>query len=995
MSLPAPNEVKRSTDIAVLSCFFLTGALALVYEICWIRKATLVFGAASFALSTVLAVFFAGLAIGSFLLGKRAGRSTRPLRLYAMLEVGVAVLALVSPALFVAGDAIYARVYPAVFQNFALLSLIRFLLLAVIMLGPTILMGGTLPLLCRHFVRKEQSIARSVGFVYGLNTLGAAVGAAACGLCFIRFVGVNRTIYLAGAINLVLALFVWRLSKIAAAPPTDDSTRRDESSGADPLREENPGGRVMPALFFVTGFIALGNEVLWTRFLSLLMRNTVYTYTLTLSVILIGIVLGSALTALFADRLKHRAMVFGVVQVAIGVTVLTVLLLPAAWWMAWRDSSQLSTQLTIIALILLPPAILSGMAYPLAIRIVVAHPAGAGWGVGMMTALNTAGGITGALVIGFGALPLLGMHYTLLLTTGLSLAAGFAAWCALEHRVTRQARAALIIVAFAAWLAVPNVTGTRLPADFLTGNGRLVAYREGLSSFMAVLHRRSMNQLEIDRMWQGENRKNHQIMAAHIPMLHHSQPRDVLVIGIGAGQTAGRLLMHPSVERLDCVDIESKLAPLIREHFDTPWLDDPRTRVVVEDGRNFLTYTDRRYDVISIEVGQAFRPTVASFYTADFYRHAREKLNSGGVISQFVPIGFFSTDHFRVVIRTFLAVFPNSVLWYNSSELLLIGSVDGDPKITRKRLAELESDAALMRDLEYSYWGGPKFSLNQSQVLMGGFLAGPKGLGRMGADAPVYRDDLPYLEYTTSTKSAKNEEQIVALIRTCLDPPGDALDTPPTPQAAGAIETIRAINLNDILASLHGSAARVQLAAGRFEQGLRSLQPAVKLNPRNLWIRNALGMAYRDTGRLQAALEQFQFVLQRDPNQANAHNNMGITLVALDRMQEALPHFRQAVQSDPKLVRARVNLGQALLVSEQPQEAAPHFRAALAVDNADAAAHNGLGMAMAAQGQTRQAIEHFQRAVQLEPGNAAFAGNLQRALRELRLRPDETSRVNP
>ena len=185
-------------------------------------------------------------------------------------------------------------------------------------------------------------------------------------------------------------------------------------------------------------------------------------------------------------------------------------------------------------------------------------------------------------------------------------------------------------------------------------------------------------------------------MAAHVPMLFHPDPKSVLVVGVGVGKTASRFLFY-DVTRLDCVDIEPGLFDIVRMNFDSSWMNDRRVRLITEDGRNYINNSNSNYDVISIEVGQTFRPGISSFYTVDFYRHVRERLNRGGVVSQFIPINLINVAEFRSLVRTFLEVFPNSILWYNSAELLLIGSPSDRLILSSERLNSLSIDGPVKK----------------------------------------------------------------------------------------------------------------------------------------------------------------------------------------------------------------------------------------------------------------------------------------------------------
>ena len=420
------NKTLTRHDIISICCFFLSGSIGLSYEICWIRKASLVFGSAMFAISTVLAVFFGGLALGSFIFGKYSQKVSRPLKIYAMLEMGLGLLAILSPMMFTVADSLFGLFYHSILHSFPLLSFTRFILVSLILLPPTILMGGTLPLFCRQYVLNKDRISMSVGLLYGVNTLGAAIGCALCGFYMIPNIGINVTIYICGILNLMIGLVIWKLP--FSAPNMQiievQKNHKNEKNLSDPTIKRY-WTIAVGFLFFLSGFVILGNEIIWSRYLSLIVYNSVYTYTLTITVILIGIVVGSALTAKFFDKTVKRPLIFGSVQMAIGITVLMALMLPSTFWSNVIDSTEVNTLIWMVCIVLLLPAILSGISFPLAIRMVVEEPSRAGSGVGIMTAINTVGGILGSLVVGFFLLPIFGLQKSVMIITAISLIIGF------------------------------------------------------------------------------------------------------------------------------------------------------------------------------------------------------------------------------------------------------------------------------------------------------------------------------------------------------------------------------------------------------------------------------------------------------------------------------------------------------------------------------------------------------------------------------------------
>ncbi|HYM82391.1 MAG TPA: fused MFS/spermidine synthase [Candidatus Limnocylindria bacterium] len=951
-----------------LAAFGVSGALGLVDEIIWIRKASLVFGATTLAVSTVVAAFFLGLALGSAAFGRWSARIHRPLRAYAWLEAGVGVLALASPFAFTLAERVYGSFYPTLLERPALLTLVRFVVVALIVLPPAFLMGGTLPLFCQRFARRSESIGWTVGMLYGWNTFGAAVGCVLCGFVLIPAVGLDHTLRLGGILNLILAAVVFLVS----AGPSE--TIPAPASIPDPLpssRDREPlsrGAIVVGTLFFATGFVALGNEVLWTRFLSLLFHNTVHTYTLTLGLILTGIVLGSVLAATVADRIRRRAALFGGAQILGALVVLGLALMPARAWRALAPTSGGPESLGVLALLLLIPATLSGALLPIAVRMVADRPGQVGGAAGALAALNTLGGIAGSLLIGFAVLPALGIQWAFVLITGLGLLAGIAA-IGLEPGARRM-RAALAIVSVVAWLVIPFASRTRLPADLLAPAETLVDYREGRASHVAVVRKDDALALEIDRWWQGENRKTHQILAAHVPMLMHERPRRVLVVGIGTGLTASRFLMY-DLERLDCVDVEGALLDLVPRHFDSAWLRDSRTRCWIEDGRNYLAHADARYDLISVEVGQIVRPGLASFYTVDFYRQARERLAPGGLLSQFVPIAPLRAAEFHTIVRSFLDVFPSSVLWYNTSELLLVGRREGPIRIVPAGLARITNQPSIRSDLAYSHWGGPRYALHVLENLLGGFLLGPADLARVAGGGELARDEKPELEYALAGREALDETAIVREIENTLTPIGEILPIPPAPAERDSIAAVARANLRAMEAEVLLRNARALQDVGQGARALASLEQAVARAPGHVAARRRLGEALREAGRPDEAWHWLAGALTLDSTDAHTHLAAAYLLHGLGRIDQAVPHYRTALRFEPERSEAHNNLGSALAQRGDLESARAQFAEAVRLDPRYAEAHHNLANALAALRRDDEAVDAYRRALQLRPKDSS------------------------
>ncbi len=959
MSKRTGKSTRTSQHITALICFFLSGFAGLVYEVAWIRQAALLFGSTTFAVSAVLAVFFLGLAIGAYLFGRVGQRTSRPLILFGYVEIGLGVLALISPYAFDFADFLYGIAYRILSDAPFLRFTIRLLLVALVVLPPTVLMGGTLPLFCRQYSRNSGRIARAVGLLYGVNTLGAALGCAAAGFVFLPDLGLRGAVYIGVVCNILSGLVIRALSIAREDVVPDSGTSRGVSGRL-------PQSSVVFVLFFAVGFVALGAEVLWVRYLGLLINNTVYTYTLALSVVLVGLVLGSILAAQFSDRTERRAHFFGAFQVATGLVVLALLMLSPG---AWRG---LGSDLYIYFAVLLPPAVLSGAAFPLAIRLVTDNAEYTSGVAGNLIAVNTLGGILGSLLIGFAGIPFFGLEKCLFFITGANLAIGFAAWFLLDRR-PRAFKYVAALVAVLIYLGIPHFSQTQVPADFI-GEGRdLVAFREGYGANMAVVRREDDLELEIDRWWQGGSKKNHQIMAAHVPMLLHPDPKRVVVVGAGTGQTVSRFLMYP-IDYLACVDIEPALFPFVEEYFEADWMDDPRVEIVAEDGRNFLRHTAGIYDIVSLELGEVSRPGVAFFYTVDFYARARECLAPGGYLVQFVPLHFLSEDQFRGVVRSFLTVFPQSVLWYNTSELLLIGSADDAFNVAQGKL--LGMDEEIQADLQYSHWGGVAYSLNQPHVFWGGYLMGAEGLASATVGADVYWDDRPILDYET----VQNEESDELVFAEMLYKYRGSIDALMPGEVDARIAAVQNKNLREIAARVFVRQASDLIPAREHRRIATLCEEAIRRLPEYLEAHRMFADAMMQLGRLQDAERHYARVLELDPADARALNGRAVAFHRAGRLEDAVRYYEDAIRHHPDNALSQNGIAMALHRLGRFDEAIQHYKEAIRLHPDRPDTYADLGMALAQAGRLREAVPYLEKALVLRPN---FTG-VKRALAQIR-----------
>ena len=959
MSQRPGKSTPPAQRLIALICFFVSGFAGLVYEVAWIRQTALLFGSTTFAISAVLAVFFLGLAIGAYLFGRIGQRTDRPLILFAHIEIGLGLLALISPYAFDLADLLYGIAYRMLSDDPALRFATRLLLVACVILPPAVLMGGTLPLYCRQYARNKDKLARTVGLLYGVNTFGAALGCAVAGFVLLPDLGLRGTVYIGVACNILSGLVVRAIAQQDLPLPRVSPRARVERDG-----------KITGMLFFGVGFVALGAEVLWVRYLGLLISNTVYTYTLTLGVVLIGLVLGSVLASRFSDKTEYRVHYFGAFQVATGLIALAIAMLSPEMW------RELGDELYIYFVVLLPPAVLSGAAFPLAIRLSTQSAEHTTRVAGNLIAVNTLGGISGSLLIGFIGLPFLGLAKSLLFITGANLAIGIAAWFAFDRK-HRAFKSIATVAAIVIYLGIPHYAQTQLPADFIGEGRNLIAYREGYGANMAVVQRAGDLELEIDRWWQGGRKKNHQIMAAHVPMLLHPNPKRVVIVGIGTGQTASRFLMYP-IDQLACVDIEPALFPFIQQHFETDWMRDPRVQIIAEDGRNYLRHTAGTHDIISLELGEVSRPGVAFLYTVDFYRHARQRLLPGGYLVQFVPLRFLTPEQFRGLVRSFLTVFPQSLLWYNTSELLLIGTTESAFNLAPRE--QLVADKQIYTDLQYSHWGGAEHHLNQRHVFLGGFLMGPVGLASITENAGTYSDNRPILDYTSAQNAPSHERAFAEMLADHLEP----ISTLIPGETDARIDAIQKKNLREIAARVFVRQASECIPARDHARIATLCAEAIRHLPEYVDAHRMFADAMMQLGRLADAEKHYARVLRLDPTDARALNGRAVAFHRAGRLNEAVLHYREAIRLHPHNALSQNGIAMALHRLGRLDEAIHHYQAAIRLHPDRPDTHADLGAALSQAGRLREAVPHLEKALALRPNFGKAQRVLNRVHKELK-----------
>ena len=671
----------------LLLLFVGSGCAALIYEIVWLQLLQLVIGSSAVSLAVLLGTFMGGMCLGSLLLPRFVSPARHPLRVYAVLEVGIAITGLV---ILFAMPAV-GRLYTALVGHGMAGFFLRGTVCALCLLPPTILMGATLPAVARWVETTPRGVSW-LGIFYGGNTAGAVAGCLLAGFYLLRVYDGATATYCAVALNLFVALGAFALSRA----PNSNSLARDETAGAAPQPNvaepafvhsaPAPLDRAILVAIGLSGLCALAAEVVWTRVLSLLLGATVYTFSIILAVFLTGLGIGSSVGAALArTRLSPRFALAGCQLLLIGgiAWAAHALSISLPHWPVNVSTTATWTEkfgfdLYRCAWAILPAAILWGASFPLALAALATPGQDAARLVGRAYAANTLGAILGAVLASLALIPLLGTRGTqLVLIVTAVLGAGIAL------RPRSSAGFSLLIVGAAAaggaffflpklpWQLVAygrQVATTDYGAKALylgEGMNATVAVSEtpGGARFFHVSGKTEASSLEKDMRLQR--------MLGHLPALLHPNPRSVLIVGCGAGVTAGSFVLHPSIERIVICDIEPLIPRVVAEYFSNEnhhVVHDRRVEIVHDDARHYIATTREKFDIITSDPIHPWVKGSAVLYSQEYFELCRARLNPGGFVTQWVPL--YESD--RAVVQseivTFFAAFPHGTIWGNDDE---------------------------------------------------------------------------------------------------------------------------------------------------------------------------------------------------------------------------------------------------------------------------------------------------------------------------------------
>jgi spermidine synthase len=1004
-----------------LILFAVSGAAALIYEVVWTRLLTLQMGHGIAAASTVLAAFMGGLAVGAAVAGRRGGRLTpeRALAVYAGLELAIAVLALLLPFALTALRPLLVSAY-ADGEGGAAFVLLRLGTSVVLLAVPAAAMGATFPIASRWMVRVASRAGQDAGGLYAANTLGAAVGAVLAGFVLIPSLGLAGSTWVGVMLNVAAAAGAFAIARSAPATTADHSAAVVTPKKAEPKGSASrPQADARPWLAALalgaSGFASLTLQVVWTRLLVQILGPTTYAFSIVVAIFIMGLAGGAAIGAWLVTRVRNSA-----VGLAIGLLISAGLSLAAASAVDWalltiaeivaRPESQFADVLIreglLVTGLLLPMTLVSGAAFPFAVALAAGRDENVTESLGRIYAVNTIGAIAGALLAGFVLVPQIGLHLTIRIVAAILAIAAVAILVVAGRGRGRVAGFALAAAVLAAGFALPQwdrlllSSGAYKYAAALRGPsletalaaGELLSYQEGATGTVTVRKLAGTVSLAIDGKVDASNAGDMltQRLLAHVPLLLHPNPKRVAILGLGSGVTLGSALKHP-LDAATVLEISPEVVEASRffENENHRALADPRTRLVVGDGRTHLMLGRENYDVIVSEPSNPWMAGIASLFTREFFTGAKARLAPGGVLCQWAHTYDISSDDLRSIVATFLVAFPEGSLWLvGDADVLLVGT-NGPMDERVAGLAAAWQRPGVAADLA-SVGAADPYAVTSL------FVAQGAALKAWANGAPLQTDDRSRLEFSGPRNifGASRDDNAATLRELAATSPKPAAVTAAAQAATAASHRNRGLMflksdahrpaLDDFNRALTidpqdpialDGLLRSAAALTRVDDAKATLTK-LALVPTNSSAKLALSKLLASQGAVDEAVRIPFSMLQATPGDVPALEQLASVLSDIGDATRLEPVVARLVAEAPKNTWAHYYAGSLFFMQSRLDMAAQAARNAISLDPGNAKAHNLLGACLASMGQADAARAAFEASLRVDSRESGTYTNL-------------------
>jgi len=707
----SPRGRQLVYPVAVL-CLLFSGVAGLIYQVVWTRYLALFTGHTSYAIVAVLVAFMGGLALGNAWLGAKADQMRRPLALYGWLELIIGIYALAFPEIYEIAYGSYVGIAQGIAPGSSMLLVLKFTLTLLTLAVPTILMGGTLPILARMVTDSLGELQAKVGRLYFVNSIGAVIGVAVAEFWLINAVGLENTMLAAAVMNLAvgaLALFVSGYVREENGPLPKASA--DSAAGENEEKFTSQEIRMAIVGIGVSGMVAMLYEVSWTRLLGMCMGSSSNAFAIMLMTFILGIAIGAWLINKLPKGANSLTR-FGWLEIGVGVSVMVSMCfyeyLPH-WYLRLssivaREEFNYSIyrflQGLFSLMVMIVPTTILGMTLPLVSRISTAEATRTGRSVGMVFSFNTVGAVLGTVLTGLWALPTLGLARTFALGAALNVVIGVII-IARNASPGRKRLTPLIMPVAAVWVLIAGNQFQSTWAKYLTYGGwsleqppmTMAEFRQGAevpvlfhvdgagSSVTVKEDENGIRYLKVNGKADASNDRDMvtQLMLGHVPAMLHPDPKSALVVGLGSGVTSGALAAYPQMEQVTTVEINPEVVSAAEYFNDVNGevLKDPKLNLVIDDAKSYLLTVTNRYDIIVSEPSNPWLSGVAGVFSAEFYVNCYGRLNSSGLMCQWLHVYAMPRSAIDTVIATFTRIFPHTRIWVGSvGDIMLVGGTN-------------------------------------------------------------------------------------------------------------------------------------------------------------------------------------------------------------------------------------------------------------------------------------------------------------------------------
>jgi spermidine synthase len=995
---------------SLITFSFLSGSAALIFEIIWMKYFSYIFGQSSLSVASVVTSFMFGLSIGSIIFGKIVDKTKNALRILLFLELGIGIFGLLFPPLFWITTKIYLAIHSALALPQYVLNLLRFFLSFVVLIIPTSLMGGTIPVLAKLFIKDKSEIDKGVGLIYFANNLGASLGTLLCGFLLLYFFGLIASLIFASVINLSICLFIIIfLRKQLRDKDLEIRGVHTENIRAESSYPKNVASLAL-AVFIISGFISLALEVLWTRILtSSVLSSSVYSFSVVLISFIFGLSLGSFIYTKLLARLERPLLLFGLVQILIGIT--SILLLDALkmisnlFFSFWYQTSQSWISLVIIGgcltfAFMLAPTTLMGMNLPLISRIYIGRLRDIGNALGKVLFFQTLACTFGSFSAGFILTYILGIQKSIIFLGLLSFSLGILILnkSLIPQKIKLISNALLALVIISVLVITP--TDLQYNRDIPGKTSRVLFYNEGPSVTVAAREvfdpavGKFFKRLEIDGAFvAGTNPTmlTDQKILAHLPLLLFGKKvKNTLTVGFGSGATSYTMSLY-DVEHINCVELNHAVIKAAKyfEEINFNILDNPRYKVFIDDAKSFMQSTNLDFDIISTDCTDLAFYGNAGLYSLEYFETCHGILSNDGIMCAWVPISNITSDDLKMIIKTFQRVFRYSSIWfpdnYLSHYIVLIGS-ENKLIFNQNRIERILRNENIKNDLA-------EVHIDNAYKVMSFLLLDEEATNNFCKNSRINSDNYPYLEFSAAkvTHTTRYQHETWAENLSCLLEYAHQFDSM-RDRFKGAWDT-KQLSLY-FEAREHIIKAYIHTLHSDLNSSLSELQKAAQINPNDTALQNSLltmesnmyrsvASQYYRQNQLQEAEKYFRRSIELNPENAIVYNELGVLLCTMGKFDDAEVILKRGLETDSEIPSIYKNLANVYLRRNINLQKALELAKEAARMNPEAEYLLFLSIAYERNHLFSEANDTLKKAFKLYPGNKALTDYLKVTKKEI------------